>query len=120
MKPEDRDAAHLWDMLDTARETIALMEGFTLAKLLADGRTRRALERTLEVLGEVASRVSARTRNRHPDIPWSQIVGQRNVIAHGYAVLDYSRLFETVTRDLPGLVERLEAILERLPRKPER
>ncbi len=112
MKPEDRDDAFLWDILDAARETRGLMEGFTLKKLLADARTRRALERTLEVLGEAASRVSAPVRAAYPELPWTKMIGQRNVIAHGYAVIDHGRLFETVTDDLPPLIAKLETILK--------
>ena len=103
-------------MLDAARETRVLVQGYTLERLLADLRTRRALERTLEVLGEAASRVSEPTRTAYPHIPWTQIIGQRNVIAHGYAVLDYGRLFRTVTDDLPGLIENLERIVIELER----
>ena len=114
MKPEARDGGYLWDMLDSARETTELMQGFTLKMLLADARTRRALERTLEVRGEAASRVSAPMRDAHADIPWTKIIGQRNVIAHGYAVIDYGRLFQTVTSDLPRLVAYLERVVDEL------
>jgi len=116
MKPEARDGGYLWDMLEAARETRGLMQGYTLEMLLADARTRRALERTLEVLGEAASRVSETTRTSYPHIPWAQIIGQRNVIAHGYAVLDYGRLFRTVNDDLPGLVTTLEKIVSEMER----
>ncbi len=114
MKLEAAENGYLWDMLDTARETRDLMQGFTLEALLGDARTRRALERTLEVLGEAANRVSAPTREALPQVPWAQIIGQRNVIAHGYAVLDHGRLFRTVTEDLPGLIVALEQIVEKL------
>ena len=116
MKPEARDSGYLWDMLDTAREARDLMHGFTLEALLADTRTRRALERTLEILGEAANRVSVPTRESLPQVPWAQIIGQRNVIAHGYAVLDHGRLFRTVTDDLPGLIAAMERIVEELER----
>lgn len=48
----------------------------------------------------------------HPEIPWTAIVGRRNLIAHGYAVIDRGRLFETVTRDLPPLLARLDRIVK--------
>ena len=114
MKPEDRDADYLWDMLEPARETRELLHGYTLKKLIGDARTRRALERTLEVLGEAANRVSVPTREAQPGIPWAKIIGQRNVIAHGYAVIDHSRLFMTVTQDLAGLIADLERIVKAL------
>jgi uncharacterized protein with HEPN domain len=114
MKPEDRDAGYLWDMLDTARETRELMQGVTLETLLSDTRTRRALERTLEIIREAAGRISEPMRAAHPEIPWMAIIGQRNVIAHGYAVIDYGRLFATATNDIPTLILNLERIVEKL------
>jgi uncharacterized protein with HEPN domain len=118
MKPEARDGAHLWDMLESARETVELVEGFTLEALLSDTRTRRAIERTLEVLGEAANRVSPATREAHGAIPWSAIVGQRNVIAHGYAAVDHSRLFMTIRNDLPALIVELEGLVGSLGPNP--
>lgn len=116
MKPDPKDGGYLWDMLEIARETRQLVHGFTLEALLADARTRRALERTLEVLGEAANRVSVPAREALPGVPWVKIIGQRNIIAHGYAVLDHSRLFRTVADDLPGLIVELEKVVKRLER----
>jgi uncharacterized protein with HEPN domain len=116
MKPDQKDGGYLWDMLETAQETRQLLHGFTLEALLADARTRRALERTLEVLGEAANRVSVQTRESLPRVPWAKIIGQRNIIAHGYAVLDHSRFFLTVNNDLPGLIVELEKIVKKLER----
>ncbi|OGA03219.1 MAG: hypothetical protein A3I00_08905 [Betaproteobacteria bacterium RIFCSPLOWO2_02_FULL_64_12] len=119
MRADAKDAGHLWDMLESARETRQLLHGYTLGKLLADARTRRALERTLEVLGEAANRVSVPMREAQPRIPWAKIIGQRNVIAHGYAVIDHSRLYRTVTEDVPGLIAELEQIVKALETDPE-
>ncbi len=69
MRADARDTGYLWDMLEAARETRQLLEGYTLEKLLADAKTRQALERTLEVLGEAANRVSVPMREAQPRIP---------------------------------------------------
>ena len=114
MRPEDRDAGYLWDMLQTAREARELMQGVTLETLLSDIRTQRALERTLEIIGEAAGRISEPMRATHPEVPWIAIIGQRNVIAHKYAVIDYGRLFTTVTNDIPTLILNLERIVEQM------
>ena len=114
MKPENRDAGYLWDMLEAARETRELMQGVTLDALLSDIRTQRALERMLEIIGEAAGRISEPMRTAHPEIPWVAIIGQRNIIAHGYAVIDYGRLFATVANDIPTLILNLERIVDKL------
>lgn len=116
MNPDERDAGYLWDMLEAARETRELTAGVTLEMLLSDMRTRRALERTLELIGEAAGRVSDGMRQKHAEIPWNAIIGQRNIIAHRYAAIDYGLLFTTVTRDLPALIATLERIVELMRR----
>ena len=45
MKPLERDAAYLWDMLDAAKQAAVLSDGIGLDGLLDDVRTRYAIER---------------------------------------------------------------------------
>lgn len=114
MKPLERDAAHLWDMLDAARQAIDFSAGFTAEQLEADRRTGYAIERALEIVGEAARRVSQDTRSRHPEIPWSGIIGFRNVLAHEYGAIDYQRLYTVIAEGVPALIYSLEAILASL------
>jgi len=114
MKPEERDAAYLWDMLKAARDARELLEGRSLEAYLQDRVRRLALERALELVGEPARRVTEGFKSAHPEIDWRSIVGQRNVLAHKYGVIDHERLFRTGTESVPGLIAALEKILERL------
>jgi uncharacterized protein with HEPN domain len=114
MKPEERDAAYLWDMLKAARDARDLLEGRSLEAYLQDRVRRLALERALELVGEPARRVTEGFKSAHPEIDWRSIVGQRNVLAHKYGVIDHERLFKTGTESVPGLIAALEKILEEL------
>ena len=116
MKPNERDAAHLWDMLDAARRTRDMMQGIAYDALMADERTRLAVERLLEIVGEAARRVSAECRRRHGGIPWAPIIGFRNVLAHEYGEINYERLYAVATRGVPELIREIEAILASEPR----
>jgi len=112
MKPLERDAAHLWDMLDAAQQAAGFSAGIDLDQLLADTRTRYAIERALEIIGEAARRVSPQTRESHPEIPWPGIIGFRNVLAHEYGAIDYRRLYAVVAEGLPALIVALETMLD--------
>ena len=112
MRPDERDAAHLADMLGAAREARMLGGELGYEELMADMRTRRALERTLEILGEAARRVSERRRKAHSDIPWTGIIGTRNALAHEYGAIDYRRLHAAVRDGIPKLIASLEKIVE--------
>jgi uncharacterized protein with HEPN domain len=114
MKPLDRDAAHLWDMLDAARQAADFAADIDLHQLLAQTRIRYAIERALEIIGEAARQVSPQTRADHPEIPWAGIIGFRNVLAHEYGAIDYRRLYAVVAEGVPELIVALEAILDAL------
>ena len=66
MAIEERDKAHLADMLAAARDARVLAGGLSYDALMADMRTRLALERALEIIGEAARRVSPEFRQMHP------------------------------------------------------
>lgn len=111
MKPEERDAANLWDMLSAAREAREMIGGLTREAYLGDRIRRRALERVLELLGEAARRMSEPFQVAHSEIPWRAVVGQRNVIAHEYGRIDHDRLYTTGTESIPPLIVALDRIL---------
>ena len=113
MAVEARDKAYLADMLAAARDAHVLAGGVSYETLMADLRTRLALERTLEIIGEAARRVSPATRAANPQIPWKGIIGTRNALAHEYGAIDYRRLHATSSEGIPKLIEALEGLLSK-------
>ena len=63
------------------------------------------------VLGEAARRLSQEMRTANPSVPWSDIIGMRSVVSHGYDQIDDNELWQVVQRDLPELIFRLQTIL---------
>lgn len=96
-------------MLDHAREAVAMAAGKRRADLDSDRKLNLALVRLLEVVGEAASRTPTDQRDQYPQIPWTQIVGLRNRLIHGYDSVDFDILWQIVTHDLP-LIVALEQI----------
>lgn len=67
--------------------------------------------RCLEVLGEAARHVPDEVRNRAPEIPWSQIVATRHILAHHYNKVDLELVWRVVHERLPNLIVSLKALL---------
>jgi uncharacterized protein with HEPN domain len=111
MQPEERDAAYLWDMLQASRDILEFTRGASEGEYGSNKMLRMAVERGFQILGEAARRVSESFRAAHPEIPWSLIVGHRNVIVHDYADLSSKRIWEVVAEDLPRLVQDLERLI---------
>ena len=108
MQPEQRDAAYLWDMLDAAQMVEQLSGDLNFIQYSDDRRTQLAVERSLEIIGEAAGKVSTSFRNAHPEIPWRQIIGQRNVLIHEYGEIKQERIWKVVRENIPELIEQLK------------
>lgn len=102
-------------MLEFSLEAMAFARGRKRSDLDQDRSFLRALERVLELVGEAARRISAETREAHPTIPWQDIIGMRNIIAHEYGKIDLDEIWKATEADVPKLVSTLEKIVASLP-----
>lgn len=76
----------------------------------ADRRAQQAVAYNLAVLGEAARALSTELRARYPDVPWRDVIAQRNVVVHEYHSLSPESLWITATEDMPRLDQQLAAI----------
>ncbi len=98
-------------MLEYAKHCVAILANRSERDWHHDLATRLAIERSLEIIGEAARRVSTTFQEQHPEIPWRNIIGQRNILAHDYGQIDHDRLYKTATQDIPPLIHQLEELL---------
>lgn len=107
----DRDPAALSDMLNSARLVRSYVEGIALEEFLLDTKLQDSVVRRLEIIGEAAGRIPADFRERHPTLPWRDMIDMRNRLIHGYDDVDMDLVWDTVHRHVPHLVSRLESLL---------
>jgi len=81
------------------------------AAFLADRVLKLAVERGVEIIGEAADKLSPTFQATHPAVPWREIIGQRNILAHEYGQIDHELLYKTATEDIPELIELLGSLL---------
>jgi uncharacterized protein with HEPN domain len=109
MNPRDRvRLQHLADALNSA---IRFAGGRERGDLDTDEMLLFALVRAVEIAGEAANQVTAETRAKLPDLPWSSIVGMRNRLVHAYFDINRDILWTTVTEAAPPLAKRLQKVL---------
>jgi uncharacterized protein with HEPN domain len=70
-----------------------------------------------QIIGEAAGKLSEGLRAAHPEVPWAEIVGMRNVLVHEYFGVNVEEIWATTRHDLPKLKPKL-AILAGLPPTP--
>jgi uncharacterized protein with HEPN domain len=111
MQPDDRTAAHLWDMSEALRRLARYVEGRTRGDMDTDEFLEDGVVRRLTVLGEAAGRIGDAFRREHPDIPWSSIVGLRNIVTHQYDRVNLDEVWTVATEDAPRLLVQIQEML---------
>jgi len=111
MRPEERDRAYFWDMLDAAKAIRSFTDAISYEQYIRDRKVQMACERALEIIGEAARRVSDKTKSERSAIPWKAIIGQRNVLAQEYGEIKQDRIWEVVRNHIPALIDNLEKII---------
>ncbi len=110
-----RDKEYLLDILEAAKLALAYVDKKSKEEFFNDTQCQDAVIRRLEIIGEAAARrISEEMRAAYPDLPWSDMIGMRNVIIHEYDDVDLVIVWETVHNDLPPLIDALEKILQSL------
>ncbi|MBA7709987.1 hypothetical protein ES703_118914 [subsurface metagenome] len=66
----------------------------------------------LQILGEAAARISEDFQSSNPDIPWSKIIGMRNILVHDYFGIDIDVVWSVIEKDLPGLERNVKNLLK--------
>ena len=110
--PRRRDSVFIAQMVEAAEAALEFSDGHTAESFTGDRLVGYAVVRAVQLIGQAALGVSAELQAAHPEIPWREMIGMRNVVVHDYADVDLALVWKTVREDLPGLIERLNAILE--------
>ncbi len=109
------DKQHLEDIQNCIRKIKSyISETKTHQELRADEKTADAVINNLEVIGEAAKNISKELKEKYPKVPWKEIAGTRDVLIHAYNWVDYETIWQTVTKDIPDLEEKVNAILKAL------
>jgi uncharacterized protein with HEPN domain len=92
-----------------------VIEGHRAHRHASDASSRQlardAVAFNLIAIGEICVRLGEPFHDTHPGIPWAEVIAQRNIIAHGYDIIDMSVLAATIEKDIPALIAEAEKLL---------
>lgn len=105
-----QDEVILLDIIRAARLAGDFKQGLTKDEFLQDIKTQSAVLHQLIIMGEAVKRLSREYRDQHPHIPWKLMAGLRDVLIHGYDIVDLNEVWKTVDGDIPQVLPLLEAL----------
>ena len=91
---------HIANSIDRILEYIAEKDQISFEE---DSMAHDAVVRQLEIKGEATKNISQDFRSEHPDIPWSDLAGMRDVLIHDYIDVDIGVVWKTASEDIPRL-----------------
>src|SRR6266511_362725 len=87
-----------------AELALTFVNGMKYDKFFEDEKSKYAVMRALEVIGEAARQIPENVRDSAPEIPWREITGMRNKLMHEYFGANIKVVWRTVKEDLPVII----------------
>lgn len=101
----------LEDMMDACAAIASYISGSSWNDFQDDPKTRDAVIRQLQIIGEAVKSLPEDLRSKQPQIPWRQIAGFRDVLIHSYFGVDDSVVWDVAHNRIPDLKKACEYLL---------
>ena len=109
---------YLRHILEAAEKVARYVAAMDKPAFLADEKTRDAVIRNLEIVGEAARRLIEEYpefAQQHAEVPWKKIYAMRDRLSHGYFEINLDVVWDTIKVSLPELKEQARRLLGEIP-----
>ncbi|MCT7980764.1 HepT-like ribonuclease domain-containing protein [Laspinema olomoucense] len=106
-----QDLESLIDIENAAKRILRYASGIEPPELITNDEKVSAILYQITIIGEATKRLSMEFRQHHPEIPWRNLAGMRDVIVHEYDQVDLDIVWDVIHREIPKLLVQLEPLV---------
>ena len=112
MMPDSEYLDYLRDILDAIEHAQEFVGGMDYTQFGSDDKTNYSVVRALEIIGEASKNIPQIIRRKYPEIPWRDMAGMRDKLAHEYSGVNLEVVWRTVEEDLPILKSQIQRVIQ--------
>ena len=119
MRERIRDIERLYHIEESIDHVNEFLKGKSFEEMKSDVMCFHAVVYNIMIVGEAANMLTKEFREEHPEVPWRNIIDMRNVLVHGYYTASPLFIWETYTKDLGPLLERVRQYIAEMQDKQD-
>ena len=100
-------------ILDECSYILSVSENLEFNDLLEDETLKRAIVRSLEIIGEATKKIPADFKVNWSSIPWKNMAGMRDRLIHDYIGINYSIVWDVVKNKIPEMHNQISTFLSK-------
>jgi len=105
-----RDLSYLTDIVEAAKLIRDFVGGIDKKRFDESPLIQSAVMRQIEVMGEASKRLSDEFKAAHPEMPWRQMAGMRDILIHAYDHVDIDEVWNAAIESIPDLLRKIEPL----------
>jgi uncharacterized protein with HEPN domain len=102
----------LFDIYQSVEKIEEFTRDISFDQLMADERTKDAILRNLQVIGEASKNLPEHVITHHPEVDWSGLAGVRDIVTHRYFRVDWNLLWISIREELPALKKQIRNLMK--------
>lgn len=106
-----RDDASLSDIYQAGQNVLTYAQGLNQADLEVNELRTSAILYQILIIGEATKRLSPEFRAQHPELPWADMAGIRDILAHQYDQLDFNVMWNIIHISVPETLDKIAPLL---------
>ena len=90
-----------------------ITDDLTFSDFLEDETLKRAVVRSLEIIGEATKKITADVKVKWDSIKWKHMAGMRDRLIHDYMGINYKIVWDVAKNIIPELTTQVNEIIEK-------